>query len=417
MNEHHEHHVRKETLVERSRYPHISWGAILAGVVVLLATSWMLHLLGLAIGVSLADSYDSVTMEGTLTQGGALWCVLTWIASFFVGSLVAARLCGSADDTAGMLHGVTLWGTSTVAIAMLGYLGLSTLFATGSSALSATASGLATATTSVASVTATGAQKTASAVVGLVDEELADTVSQRLKSTASEAIAAIDEEGGVEVSEDDIRSAIDDLSDQSLNDLVAELTDGNTEGAVELLVDETELTEEQADALISGAYEKLEERFGNPENEEGLAGDLQNQLAEGVDGYVASLDAKGGPEVSEQDVQQAIEDLDAGELQAVSYALLQGKKKQAKKLLANSTDLSKKQINDLVKGVSKGIEEEIEQYQEQANDAVEVVSDYSRGLLWLSFTGAALGLAISVLGGWLGTEASERVTVHQSSAT
>ncbi|WP_339750141.1 hypothetical protein [uncultured Rubinisphaera sp.] len=70
----HQPHVvveRRDAEIE-CNYPVISWGAIFAGLVVVLSLGWLLHLLGLAFGVSVAGAMDSANMEGGLSVGATI---------------------------------------------------------------------------------------------------------------------------------------------------------------------------------------------------------------------------------------------------------------------------------------------------------------------------------------------------------
>src|SRR3569833_809814 len=98
----------------------ISWGAIIAGLFFVITASWMLYLLGSAIGVSIADASDMEAIGKGFGLGAAIWIVLSGIISFFLGSWVAAWLSGRSDDNDGVLHGLTLWSVATVVMLVLG---------------------------------------------------------------------------------------------------------------------------------------------------------------------------------------------------------------------------------------------------------------------------------------------------------
>src|SRR5690606_10667780 len=87
-----------QVAVDEEVYPRISWRAVIAGVVVLMALSWLMHLLGAATGMSVADATDSATMEGGLPVASSIWMIVSWLIAFFVGGLVAARLAGNISD-------------------------------------------------------------------------------------------------------------------------------------------------------------------------------------------------------------------------------------------------------------------------------------------------------------------------------
>lgn len=96
----------------------IRWTAILAGLVVGLATHLLLMLLGAAIGLAAVDVGDDVSgAKVPLAVGG--WNTLSMIISAFVGAYVAARSAGMRRASDGMLHGVVSWGLTLLLTALL----------------------------------------------------------------------------------------------------------------------------------------------------------------------------------------------------------------------------------------------------------------------------------------------------------
>jgi hypothetical protein len=97
--------VRVEDLLPvRSR---LSWGAILGGAVVAMATYFLLTLLGGAIGLSISDNVEG----DTLGISAAIWAVLSAVASFFIGGYITSRCAAGENRAEAMVHGVVMWGT------------------------------------------------------------------------------------------------------------------------------------------------------------------------------------------------------------------------------------------------------------------------------------------------------------------
>jgi Protein of unknown function (DUF2795) len=98
--------------LNRSR---ISWGAVLAGAVVAVATTLLLSLLGAAIGAGSIHPLDTgssdVARYGT---GAAIWQIINLAISMAFGGYVAARLSGTHSHLDGELHGVTMWGVAVL---------------------------------------------------------------------------------------------------------------------------------------------------------------------------------------------------------------------------------------------------------------------------------------------------------------
>lgn len=88
----------------------LSWGSVIAGIVVALALQILLTTLGVALGFATAGLVSAETSA----EGGAWWYVATSIASLFAGGFVAGRLCGMPLPTAAVLHGAIVWSVVTV---------------------------------------------------------------------------------------------------------------------------------------------------------------------------------------------------------------------------------------------------------------------------------------------------------------
>jgi hypothetical protein len=93
----------------------ISWGAIFAGIAVVLVTQLLLMLLGLAIGASTLDPATSNSpTASTFGVSTAVWWVISTAIAIFAGAWVAGRLAGMPTRTDGMLHGVVTWAAATL---------------------------------------------------------------------------------------------------------------------------------------------------------------------------------------------------------------------------------------------------------------------------------------------------------------
>ena len=77
-------------------HPLISWGAVIAGVVVAVALGALLNMLGLAIGATAANPWmmDSGDAKA-LTLGGGLWLAFSSAVALQVGGYIAARAAKS----------------------------------------------------------------------------------------------------------------------------------------------------------------------------------------------------------------------------------------------------------------------------------------------------------------------------------
>jgi hypothetical protein len=96
----------------------IWWGAIFAGSIITLLVSFMLGLLGIAIGAATVDFRNGVSSEGAGRSALIWWLVITLVA-YFCGGCVAGRLAGVLRRGDAMLHGIVTWGVTTIAVVVL----------------------------------------------------------------------------------------------------------------------------------------------------------------------------------------------------------------------------------------------------------------------------------------------------------
>ncbi len=87
----------------------ISWGAIIGGVITVLALSILLSILGTGFGLTMVDPYSDQPAAG-VGKAISLWSFISVLISLAVGGLVAGRLAGAA----GTSHGFLVWATSLI---------------------------------------------------------------------------------------------------------------------------------------------------------------------------------------------------------------------------------------------------------------------------------------------------------------
>lgn len=90
----------------------ISWRAVIAGVVVALATQILLTTLGLAIGATtISAGPDPRTVEAT-GIGVGIWYLISTLISVFFGGLVAGISARELSRTLGSIEGLLVWALS-----------------------------------------------------------------------------------------------------------------------------------------------------------------------------------------------------------------------------------------------------------------------------------------------------------------
>ena len=94
------------------QHVHVSWRAVLAGIVVALAVDVLLSLLGFAVGLT-AFQPTSGSAKG-VGMGIGIWLIITAIASVFAGAYFGARIAGDPWKGDGAAHGVLVWAGFTL---------------------------------------------------------------------------------------------------------------------------------------------------------------------------------------------------------------------------------------------------------------------------------------------------------------
>lgn len=184
-------------------YNRISWGAIIAGVVLALAIQLLLSLLGLGIGLSTVNPTDEANPTSGLGIGAAIWFALSAIVAMFVGGMVSGRLAnGTRSD--GILHGLMVWGL----VSLLSFYLVTT-------AVGRVVSGVGSLVG--AGLAAGGAAATAAA------PELRDSAEEMLrkngfdlKNIREEAETLLRQTGKAELNPDVIAAKVDQASDQAV---------------------------------------------------------------------------------------------------------------------------------------------------------------------------------------------------------
>lgn len=92
----------------------ISWGAIFAGVVTFLVLQLFFGVLGLAIGAATIDPLQEQNPFQGVGVGTGIWFLLTTLVSFYISGLVAGRLSANPTKMDRALHGLIVWGLSTL---------------------------------------------------------------------------------------------------------------------------------------------------------------------------------------------------------------------------------------------------------------------------------------------------------------
>lgn len=100
---------RTHTETQISPGKRISWGAIIAGVILVLIIHVTLAVIGIAVGLSTVDPATEQEPAAGLATGAMIWWIATALIALFIGGWATARLSPSWTRTNGMLHGLVMW--------------------------------------------------------------------------------------------------------------------------------------------------------------------------------------------------------------------------------------------------------------------------------------------------------------------
>jgi hypothetical protein len=97
----------------------VTWGAVFAGVVVMLVTQLILNLLGIGIGAATlnpAAGAGENPSASTFSIGAGIWFLLSGILASLAGGYAAGRLAGKPKESTASWHGLTAWALTTLVI-------------------------------------------------------------------------------------------------------------------------------------------------------------------------------------------------------------------------------------------------------------------------------------------------------------
>lgn len=254
----------------QDRPGNVSWGSILAGVVVALAVLITFSFLGAALGLGLTDPTSDQPFDG-VGVGLGIWAVLTLVLALTAGGFVAGVLAVRG----GFLHGLSVWATATIALVVLLAIGIGNIAGAAGSVLGSLGS-------AVGSGAATVADAAGDTVSGLIDQvaeqldidpaDLGEDVQQILADTGVEELQPDYLRAQLDEAQSDIATAARDLVtdpeayEQTLDELFATLQQRaeTIAGAVDrdaiasAVESNSDLTGEEAEQAVDNAYDAIE---------------------------------------------------------------------------------------------------------------------------------------------------------------
>lgn len=231
--------VANPTIVSKAR--RISWGAIFAGVLIAIIIQVTMNVLGLAVGSAVVDPTEASNPIGPVFSTGAvIWIASSTLIGIFAGGFVSAHLAGVPDELDAVLHGLLTWALGTVLIFFM-------LSTTASSVLSG-----------VSTLVAEG--------IGLIGANVEEVAPEVLEAfdVRDTLIASIEEEvgevDGVNSTNTELILAVATLAQM---DAESENINESRQVAIDLLVEQTELTPAEARSTVDDWEEQYRRAIAN----------------------------------------------------------------------------------------------------------------------------------------------------------
>jgi hypothetical protein len=94
----------------------VSWGAIFAGAISVVALELLFNLFGAGIGAATINPQQGQLPGQGLAVGAVVWFAIALIISLFIGGWIAARLADSSSKGDGVLYGFVTWALASLVL-------------------------------------------------------------------------------------------------------------------------------------------------------------------------------------------------------------------------------------------------------------------------------------------------------------
>jgi hypothetical protein len=270
-------HTAATAVIDARSHAMLRWSAIIGGWLVATGMASLMYVAGLAIGFTAFDPYSAAATAKGIGMDTAIWIVLTWAVSLFLGGMFASWFDGRADQTVGSLHGVTVWGLSVAASGLLLAVGLipfvqgGAAIVRGGAMVGGAAAGMATQQTAPRGPTGlmddaiTGLQAQLTLRVAQTSARNAPGSSLVIPAPVAPApgspgagAVAVIPPPSPQASAADVRRAADQLDRQIMAAVATALMKGNTENAKVLLAANTSMSQAEIDQTLQGLSAQLD---------------------------------------------------------------------------------------------------------------------------------------------------------------
>ena len=246
----------------------ISWGAILAGVIVSLVTMLILNLLGLGIGLASIDPVTEQAPFAGVGTGAVIWWVISNLIAIFAGGYTAARLSGISIPIIATFHGILSWCLYTLISFWLLTTAVGSIVSGVGSVVSQT---LSAAGSGISSIISGGQDEAGQSdqSSGINLSQITREVKQILRQTGDPALQPDALENEAENVSQNAQQSLQgsNLSDQEIGDLVQQvlfkggkLADNvDQEDVASVIAERTNMTQEEANNAAGAVVRNYEE--------------------------------------------------------------------------------------------------------------------------------------------------------------
>ena len=228
--------LTSDEILTQSPLRRVSWGSVIAGMVIAIAVQMVLSLLGAGIGFSTIDPLRQSTPDASsFGIGAGIWWAVSSIISLFIGGWVAGHLAGSPEKTDALLHGLLTWALAAIVTAYLL-----------ASAVGAVVRGGASVVGTAATVTASGAAAIAAPAADAAKRELqANGIS--LDSLKNQAQTLLAQTGKPALQPEALANKADAAGDQAANTAANAGTPADFQAMIQRIIESNKDTVDQAD--------------------------------------------------------------------------------------------------------------------------------------------------------------------------
>lgn len=418
-----------ETAVLPENLVRLSWGAIIAGVILALVIQMVFNILGIAVGMNTINPQprpgEDVVEPRAFGTGAMVWIAISSLIALFIGGWLASRFSGTPNELDGVLHGIMVWGVTTIITVFLlstsiGRLmsGLSSLtnqillFA--QDAIGATVNVAGRAAQATASTAGSAVNRTARATANAAGS--AANAAQNAAGSAANAVQDAAQTGSAQTWTEEASRQYNLSADQVREELRAVLRDADIppEEVESRLQDLQEAVSEEAQAALRNPSEAREHIVNAFDRVLMEANTMLNQTDR--DNLVRLLTVR--TDMSEQQAQETISRWENRLQEARQQAEETGRNAQqqmrinragAEGAVEGARDYAEDRVNELERRVEElrdDVEQRINETRREAEYRVrETAEDAARTVARLAaaiFAALIIGLASAGFGGFIG---------------